>query len=67
MHAVLVYMVGAGGYGDKWVNPDIACSAMQPSYRTPAIERLVRNKRMLLIGGVAQVTPEGLLALEIAS
>lgn len=67
MHAVVVYLVGAGAYGDTWAAPEHACSSLTKSYMKAALKRLVAKKWVAQIGDVAQVTEEGLKALEQAS
>ena len=67
MHSVMVRIVGAGGYGETWVNTDLVCASLTRSYRSKAIERLAKKGWVAQLGTVTQATSEGLLALERAS
>jgi len=66
MHSVLKRIVEAGGVGDHWVDPDVACRPVMPATRRYAIGRLASNAWIEEDGGKARATPEGLLALENA-
>jgi hypothetical protein len=60
-HSVLVCLVEAGAYGDKWTAPNL-----KYAYLKNALTRLTEKKWVAQIGGQAQITEVGLQALEQA-